>query len=370
MRKQLRIAQIGSRGIPGHRGGVERVVEAVAPRLVRLGHQVVVYCATWGSFREPIYQGVQLRYTRSVRSKHLDTFVRSLFAALRESVGRSDVVHFHASGTAPFALLPRLFGKAVVVTVHGLDWQRRKWGRFAQWFLQLAELAAVKLPHRTVVVSMELKRALEARYHCSVVYIPNGVEERRVRDPEKITRFGVGHRNYILYLGRLVPEKRCDVLIEAFRRLPNRAGFKLIVAGPTWHSASYVASLRSLAGDDPSIVFTGEVDEDTLEELYSNCYAYVLPSEVEGMSLSLLDAMAFGTCVIASDITANVEVIGSAGFLFVTGDVASLARQLEYVISDPTRPDACRRASKARMTEEFHWDAVTRQWDALYQELV
>jgi glycosyltransferase involved in cell wall biosynthesis len=368
--RSIRVSQIGSRGIPGHRGGVERVIEAVAPRLVRLGHKVIVYCASWSTFRDATYNGVDLRYTYSIRSKYLDTFVRSLLATVREIFGSSDVVHFHSSGSAPLALLSRLFGKKVVVTVHGLDWQRRKWSRFSQWFLQVGERAAVRVPHRTVVVGMELKRALDARYHCDAIYIPNGVEERQQRPAEKICRFGVQGRDFILYLARLVPEKQCHVLIEAFRQLPDRRGFKLIVAGPAWHSEEYVASLRALAADDPDIVFTGEVDEQTLEELYSNCYAYVLPSEVEGMSLSLLDAMAFGACIITSDIAANADVIDGAGLIFATGSPVSLAGQLTRIISDPAQAQVLRIAAKARMTSEFHWDRVAEQWEALYLKLM
>jgi glycosyltransferase involved in cell wall biosynthesis len=293
-----------------------------------------------------------------------------LLASIREIFGNSDVVHFHSSGSAPLALLCRLFGKKVVVTVHGLDWQRRKWSRFGQWFLQFGERAAVRVPHRTVVVGMELKRALDARYQCDAIYIPNGVEERQQRPADKIRRFGVQGRDFILYLARLVPEKQCHILIEAFQHLADRKGLKLIVAGPAWHSAEYVASLRKLAGDDPDIVFTGEVDEQTLEELYSCCYAYVLPSEVEGMSLSLLDAMAFGACIVTSDIPANADVIDGAGLMFVTGNSASLAEALSRLIADPARAQALREAAKVRMTSEFHWDRVAEQWEALYMKLI
>ena len=152
MTRRLRIAQIGSRGIPGHRGGVDRVVEAVAPRLVQFGHDVVVYCANWSPYQEPSYKGVELTYVYTPRRKYLDTFVRSLLATVRDLLGPSDVVHFHSCPSASFALLSRLFGKKVVVTVHGREWQRRKWVVFGRWFLHLSEWCAVRLPHRTVVV--------------------------------------------------------------------------------------------------------------------------------------------------------------------------------------------------------------------------
>jgi glycosyltransferase involved in cell wall biosynthesis len=370
MKKSVRVSQIGSRGIPNQRGGVERVIEAVAPRLVALGLEVTVYCAHWSKYREASYRGVKLRYIYSIPSKYFDTFVRSVLSTFRDILGPSDIIHLHSSGSAPLALLARLFGKKVVVTIHGLDWQRRKWSTFGQWFLRLGERAAIRLPHRTIAVGLELKRALDAQYGGSVAYIPNGVEDRPQRTADRISQFGVSARSYILYLARLVPEKQCHVLIEGFKRLDNRQGLKLLIAGPTWHSAEYVTSLRVLAGDDPNIMFLGEVDETLLEELYSNCYAYVLPSEVEGMSLSLLDAMAFSSCIIASDIIANADVIGDSGILFKTGNPSDLSAKLHEIIENPARAEEYRGAARRRMTSEFNWDRIAQQWQAVYLSLV
>lgn len=366
MTRRLSIAQIGSRGIPGHRGGVERVIEAVAPRLVDRGHEVSVSCATWSEYREPTYRGVKLKYIYSFRSKYLDTVVRSLLSTVSEIFGPSDVVHFHSLASAPLALLARMCGKKVVVTVHGLEWQREKWRGLGRLFLQLGEKAAMKVPHRTVVVGPEIKRFLDQRYGANVIYIPNGVEVRTGRAPDRIRQYGVGSRDYILFLARLVPDKRCHVLIEAFKKLKNRGDVRLIVAGPTWHSEDYVASLRRLAGTDPGIVFTGEVDEDVLEELYTNCYAYVLPSEVEGMSLALLDAMAFGACVVASNIAPNADVVGDSGTLFASGSSDDLAQKLDELLGNPERAQSFRDAARKRMTSEFDWDRIAHQWEEVY----
>jgi glycosyltransferase involved in cell wall biosynthesis len=366
----LRIAQIGSRGIPGHRGGVERVVEAVAPRLVELGHDSRVYCASWSAYREPLYKGVDLRYVRSIRSKYFDTFVRSLLATFKELFGDSDIVHLHGSGSAPLALLLRMTGKKVVVTIHGLDWQRRKWNIFGNWFLRFGEWAAAKFPNRTVVVGSALKEVIDSRYGADVTFIANGVERRALRVPDLIRQYGVVGRDYLLYLGRLVPEKQCHVLIEAFRRVQSKSGMKLIIAGSAWHSSDYVESLHDLAADDRSIVFAGEVDETTLEELYSNCYAYILPSEVEGMSLALLDAMAFGTCVVASDIPANTEVVRSSGVLFETGNVADLTDKLASLIASPATAESLRAAARERVNRTYDWDVIVQQWDALYRSML
>ena len=364
---RLRITQIGSRGIPGHRGGVERVIEAVAPRLVRLGHDVTVCCASWSAYRQPEFEGVRLRFVGSVRSKYLDTFIRSALATIGEIFGAADIVHYHGSGSAPLALLARLAGKKVVVTIHGLDWQRQKWNILGHWFLRFGEWAAVRFPHRTVVVGPALKEIIDARFHADVTFIANGVERRTLRAPDRIRRFGVTTRDYILYLGRLVPEKQCHLLIDAFRRLRSRGDMKLVIAGPAWHSVDYFESLRERASGDPAIVFTGEVDEDTLEELYSNCYAYVLPSTVEGMSLALLDAMAFGACVVASDISANADVVRTSGVLFRTGSGEDLTAKLDDLVAHPEAAAAYRTAARERMTSEYDWDTVARQWEALYR---
>lgn len=367
--KKLSIAQVGSRGIPGHRGGVERVVEAIAPRLVDMGHDVTVYCADWSESQSKEWRGVKLAYTKGIASKYFDTISRSILATLREAIGNHDVVHYHSSGSAPLALLPRLFGKKVVVTIHGMDWQRRKWNVFGKAFLQLGEWAAIKFPHRTIVVGPDLKTWLDKKYGADVTYIPNGVEQRNHRAPIRLVENSLESRKYILFLARLVPEKQVHTLIEAWMGIAQKHGMKLAVAGPSWHSVDYAEGLKRQAAGDPSVTFLGEVDEDMLEQLYGNCYAYVLPSEVEGMSLSLLDGMAFGACVICSNIAPNLAVIGDAGLSFRVLDVADLRTKLIGIMADPDRAEELRIAARKRISEEFTWDRVAYRWNALYQDV-
>jgi glycosyltransferase involved in cell wall biosynthesis len=367
--KPLKISQIGSRGIPGHRGGVERVVEAVAPRLAARGHDVTVYCADWSAEHPATWRGVHLAYVKSSKQKYLDTISRSLGATFREMFSDTQIVHFHSSGSAPLSILPRLMGKKTVVTVHGLDWQRRKWNALGRLSLRLGEWAALKFPNRTVVVGPDLKTWLDKRYGGDVTYIPNGVEARPTRPPERICEIGLAPRKYVLFLARLTPEKQVHTLIAAWMGLADKHGMTLAIAGPSWHSEDYAAGLKAQAASDPSIQFLGEVDEALLEELYSNCYLYVLPSEVEGMSLSLLDAMAFGACVICSDIAPNLAVVGDAGLSFRVLDAADLRGRLAEIIADPARAEALRVAALTRIGEEFTWDKVTDRWDELYQEM-
>lgn len=367
--KKLSIAQVGSRGIPGHRGGVERVIEAVAPRLAAMGHEVTVYCADAKGEHPAEWRGVKLAYSKGIQSKYFDTISRSVLATLREALGRHDVVHYHSSGSAPLAILPRLFGKKVVVTVHGMDWQRRKWNVFGRWFLQLGEWAAVRFPHRTVVVGPDLKTWLDDKYGSDVTYIPNGVEERLHHAPTRLAEKELEARKYVLFLARLVPEKQVHTLIEAWMGLADKHGMKLAIAGPSWHSVDYAEGLKTQAAGDPSVTFLGEVDEELLEQLYGNCYAYVLPSEVEGMSLSLLDGMAFGACVICSDIAPNLAVVGDAGLSFRVLDAANLRARLAEIMADPDRAEQLRIAARKRISEEFTWDRVAQHWDALYRDV-
>lgn len=370
MGRPLRIAQIGSRGIPGHRGGVERVVEAVTPRLVAAGHDVTVYCATWSDHRPAQWRGVRLVYARSFNRKYLDTFLRSVVATVRACLGRHDIVHLHGSGSAPLALLVRLARKHAVVTVHGMDWQRRKWNVVGRSFLKFGEWAAVRLAHHTVVVGPDLKQWLDEKYDADTTFIPNGVETRLHRPPNRIRDLGLGERDYVLFLARLVPEKRVHTLISAWIDLADRRDMQLAIAGPAWHSSEYARSLVDQAADDPSVRFLGEVDEYVLEELYSNCYAYVLPSEVEGMSLSLLDAMAFGACVVCSDIGPNRTVVGDAGVTFAVGDDRALRGELDRLLADPDRAADLRAAAQKRIDLEYHWDRVVERWIAMYDEVL
>jgi glycosyltransferase involved in cell wall biosynthesis len=346
------------------------VLEAVSPRLVDLGYDITVYCADRAASTGRVYRGVNLARVPAPNSKHFETIVRSAMATLCEFFSDSDILHFHGSGSALLALAGRLTGKKVIVTIHGADWRRRKWNAFASWFLRMGERAAMTIPHATVVVGPALKRALEAEYKSRLVYIPNGVEDRCKRAANRIRGLGLEPDKYVLYLGRLVPEKQCHTLLRAWLDLVRTVELKLVFAGPTWHSAEYVETLRAAAADDPSVVFTGEVDEELLEELYANCMTYVLPSEVEGMSLSLLDAMAFGACIICSDIAANADVVGDAGITVRVADVESLTAALTRVTTDADLRQRLGGAARERLRQEFSWDVIAKQWDDLYRRVL
>jgi glycosyltransferase involved in cell wall biosynthesis len=369
--RRPKVAMIGSRGFPGQHGGVERVLEAVCPRLVATGRaDVVVHCAHWLDLEGNEYRGVELRRARGLRSKYGDTFTRSLVATFRELFSSTDVVHYHSIGSAPLALLPRLFRKKVVVTVHGLDWQRSKWNSLGKWFLQFGEWASVRFPHRTLVVGRELQEYLEQRYGRRIDFIANGAEHREPRPAELILEEGIVPRKFVLFVGRIVPEKGVHVLVEAFRSIDGVDDVQLVLVGSTWYESEYHDQLKRLVGDDGRIRFMGEVSDEVLHELYSNCAVYVLPSEVEGMSLSLLDAMAFGCCIVTSSIPPNANLVGDAGLVFRTGNVEDLAQQLGGVLRDDEAAEKHRTMARARAEGEFNWDRIADEWADVYDDLL
>jgi glycosyltransferase involved in cell wall biosynthesis len=365
------VAMIGSRGLPGQSGGVEHVLESICPRLVATEKaNVRVYCASWVDHAGDDFRGVQLRRTRSVRTKHADTFTRSLLATIRELRGSSDVVHYHGIPSAPLALLPRLFGKKVVVTVHGLNWQCSKWRPAVRKLLKVGEWASAHFPHETIVVGKQLQEYYREHYAREVTYIPNGAEPLTARTSGLIEAAGLRPGRFVLYLGRLASEKGVHVLIEAFRRLPADTDLQLAIAGPSWFENGYEDELRRLAGDDRRICFLGEAGPELVQELYANCIAFVLPSETEGMSLALVEALAAGCCIITTSIPANADVLGDAGLTFPPGDVAGLQEHIARVAEEPGYAEDLRVRAAKRAADEFDWDRIAEAWAEVYDRLV
>ena len=262
--------------------------------------------------------------------------------------------------------LPRLMGKRVVVTVHGLDWQRSKWkGGFAAKYIRLGEKAAVRFAHRIIVLSRNVQQYFLDTYGRETDYIPNGVTLPEIVEPEQIRMLGLEKDNYILFLGRLVPEKCPDLLIRAYRKLNTDK--KLVIAGGSSDSDSYAAQLKQLAGDNPDILFTGFVQGRLLQELYSNAYLYVLPSDLEGMPLSLLEAMSFGNCCLVSDIPECVEVVEDHAFTFRRGSVEDLTKCLQTLCIENMSVFDAKQSVREFVGNKFSWDDVVTKTLELYQ---
>jgi glycosyltransferase involved in cell wall biosynthesis len=302
----------------------------------------------------------------TIRSKHLDTFVHTLLSTLHATFSNCDVVHYHALGPALFSFLPRLRGKKTVVTVQGLDWQRKKWGRIASAILRLGERAAVRMPDATMVVSRTLHDYYRDRYHALTDYVPNGSDVRIRGKSTHLAELGLKPADYILFLGRLSPEKNCHLLIEAFQRI--NTSNKLVLAGGSSYSDRYARRIRKQAGDQVRLL--DWVAGPARDELIANALLFVLPSDMEGLSVALLEAMGAGVCVLTSDIPENREVVDGAGFTFKRGDVADLERMLRLLLMDaPVRKAAARRGQQ-RVRDRYLWRTVAEDVGRVYRKVM
>jgi len=365
----MRIAMIGQRAIL-EAGGIERHVEELSTRLAASGHEVIVYCRPPSTIRPAEYRGVRLVTLPTIAQKHLATFVHSLLATfdgLRRGV---EVFHYHAIGPGFFARVPRAAGRAVVTTVHALDWQKSaKWGWIARGFLRLSERIAVRYSHHTVAVSRGIAAYLRSAYEIEPVFIPNGAKPPdlgSVSAEDVLRKYALHPGGYFLYVGRLVPEKGCHYLIDAIGRV--RLPLDLIVVGAHTFTREYAARLRATASS--RVRFVEPLAYDTLSALYRHAYACVVPSDVEGLSQALLEMMAHGRCVIASDIPANLELFqegGDVGVLFRAGDVDHLARALEWAVAHSQEVQRLGSNAQKFVESRYSWDHITRATEALYR---
>lgn len=342
----MRIAMLGHKRIPSHEGGIEVVVEELAARMVEKGHQVTCFNRTgqhvsgkeYEVQKLDEYRGIRIRHVPTLDKKGLAAVTSSFFASLAAALGPYDVVHVHAEGPAAFCWLPRLFGEKVGA-------------RFA---------------HEIIVLNHSSQTYFRDTYHRETHYIPNGVNRPAYAPPELIRkRFGLEYGSYLLFLGRLVPEKGCHHLCEAFKRL--KTDKKLVIAGGVSDSGDYINTLKALAAGDDRILFTDFVDGALRDELYSNAYLFVLPSDLEGMPLSLLEAMSYGNCVLVSDIEECTNVIHDRGITFRKGDVNDLEAKLHYAIEHPNAVRMFKWLSSDYICDRFQWDKVVDATLKLYQ---
>jgi glycosyltransferase involved in cell wall biosynthesis len=378
-----RIIMLGHKRIPSREGGVEIVVEKLAVRMARKGKQVTVYNrsghhvsgSTYDNFeyqKKFTYQGVSVVTIPTVDKKSLNAVVYSFLGALRAAFSDAQLVHFHAEGPCAMMWIPKLAGKKCVATIHGLDWKRDKWGGFATRFLLYGERQAVRHADRIIVLSKGVQDYFKTTYHRDTVFIPNGIDKPQKKEPEMIKKdYGLKGDDYILFLARLVPEKGVHTLLEAYEQ--SGLSTKLVIAGGSSHTDEYEKKIRVMAENinakgTGQVILTGFVQGRVLQELYSNCLLYVLPSEVEGMPLSLLEAMSYGRICLTSDIPENTDITGEHGLSFVVGDTQDLCRKLQDTLS---RIEELRNREEYReegirhyVLDNYNWDKITaRTWE-------
>lgn len=373
-KQQLNIAMIGQKRIPSREGGVEVVVEALSTRMVELGHQVTCYNRgghhvsgkEFDSAQGSEYKGVRLKTVPTIKKRGLAAISSSISGAICATLGKYDVVHFHAEGPSFMCWLPKLAGKKVVVTIHGLDHQRTKWGKLASAYITMGEKNAVRFADEIIVLSKGVQKYFQDTYGRETVLIPNGVDRPQVREADLITKqFGLKKDSYLLFLGRLVPEKGIQYLIEAFQGV--KTDKMLVIAGGSSDTEAFVKQLKQYAGNQKRILFTGFVEGRLLEELYSNSYIYCLPSDLEGMPLSLLEAMSYGNCCVTSDIAECMDVVEEKGVVFPKGNVSELTKILQVLCDTPELVEHYKRDAADFICEKYNWDKIVASTIALYQ---
>lgn len=373
----MKIAFIGQKGIPAIAGGVEKHVEKLASRLAAEGHEVTVYVRshyTPVTLRE--FEGVKLVHVPSIHTKHLDAISHTLFATLHALFASYDIIHFQSIGPAVLSVIPRLFKPKtrVVVTFHSRDYTHQKWGWFARTCLHLAEYVACTVPERTIVSSETLIDYTKETYGKEVVFIPSGAEVTVEKDTTALAQWGLRSKRYLLAVHRLVPHKGTHYLIKAFKeledtnRIPNN--FKLVIVGAHAETEEYEQFLKHLALGRSNILLVGEQTGQALETLYSHAYLYVQPSEQEGLSLALLEAMGHGLLPVVSDIPSHKEAVANTGAFFPVKNIEGLKQELAYFINRSDEVAVLGQAAQARVREHYSWDAVAKKTLEVYQDLL
>ena len=362
--------------MPSREGGVEIVVEELSTRLVQLGNEVHVYNRKGKNVQNKNvdkenkkikeYKGVKIINIPTINKKGLDAFIYSFFASIRVLFGNYDILHYHAEGSCAMLWIPHLFHKKVVVTIHGLDWQRSKWGGFATKYIKFGEKCAAKYADEIIVLSENVKKYFKKTYNRETVFIPNGIEKPTNRKANIIkSKYNLDKDDYILFLARIVPEKGLDDLIDAYEKVNTDK--KLIIAGGASHTNDYLKHIKEKVKNNKNIIMTGFVQGEELDELYSNAYLYCLPSHIEGMPISLLEAMSYGCNILVSDIDENVQVTEKYGPKFETGNTKKLSQKLKEELDGKNRYE--QNKIQEFVLNKYSWNDVVEKTMKIYEEI-
>lgn len=373
----MKIAMLGHKAVPSTKGGIETVLTTLCPMMAERGAEIVCYNRSMdevgseyaGEIKNGVFRGVRLKKAFAVKKRGISAMTASFTAAIKASFSDCDIVHFHAEGPCGAMFIPKMFGKKCVATVHGLDWQREKWGKgFASRYIKHGERSLVKYADAVIVLGEAAKTYFLQTYGRETTVIPNGISKPRILEANIIkSRFGLYRNSYIAIVSRLTEEKGVHLLIEAFGML--RTDKKLVICGEASDTDEYVKHLRKMADGNKNIIFTGFVSGDTLGEIYSNAYAVCLPSSIEGMSLSLLEALSYGNAVVCSDIPENVSVTGDTALSFKKGDARDLASKLQYLIDNVHEAEQYKSISDS-VCGRFPWEKTADMTLSLYKGLI
>ncbi len=362
----MRIAILGTRGIPASYGGFETFAEQLSTRLAARGHEVTVYCRShYVSPRQLEYRGVRLQVLPTIRHKYLDTIIHTFLSAVHAMGGRYDAALVCNAANAPFLPILRLTGTPVAINVDGLEHKRRKWNWLARRYYLLAERLATMLPNETVTDARVIQDYYLAHYNRPTTMIAYGAEVARTPDRAAVKQWGVEPQRYVLYVSRLEPENNAHLVIEAFKRV--RTAHKLVIVGDAPYAHEYIKELRARARRDRRIIFTSFVFGDAYRALQQNAYCYVHATEVGGTHPALLEAMGYGNCVLTLATPENLEAVGEAGIPYANAD--ELAAQLQRVLRDGALVSAYRQRAQRRVREHYDWEGVVDRYENLFAKL-
>ena len=373
----MKVAMIGHKVVPSRRGGIENVLTTLCPILVEKGIDVTCYNRSSdkveneyvGTVINKNYKGVKLKKAFTLNFRGVAAMIASFTAALSAAFSRYDIVHFHAEGPCAALWIPKMFGKKCVATVHGLDWQREKWGKgFASKYIKFGEKILAKHADEVIVLSKTAYDYFKDTYSRETVIINNGINPPIFKEAKIITeKFGLKKNEYISVVSRLTAEKGIHYLIDAYLKL--KTDKKLVIAGDTSNTDAYVNLLKEKAKDNPNIIFTGFISGDTLNELYSNAYLNVLPSDLEGMSLCLLESLAYKNLLLCSDIPENTSVAEDKAVYFKKGNVDDLKDKLQELCDDETLVEKLRDGVDEFILNKYSWQGVADKTIKLYQNV-
>jgi glycosyltransferase involved in cell wall biosynthesis len=365
----VNIALLGTRGIPASYSGFETCVEQLGQRLVERGHRVTVYCRKHHiTYPGDQYKGMRLVKLPTVANKYLDTIVHSFLSSLHALGQRYDMALYFIAGNSPVTWIPRLVGTKTLLNVDGLDWKREKWPPLAKKYLQLAEFLATRLPNAYITDSTVIQAYYRDRFHSEPPFIPYGSEVEHVPPGETLARFDLEPQRYVLFVGRLVPENCAHHLVDAYAGLDT--DLKCVIVGDAPYAEGYIADLKARARADDRILFTGYLFGQGYHELGTHASIFVETSGVGGTHPALVEAMAFGACVIAHNTPENLETIGDAGFAY-DGEAGaeSLRAVLQRLLADPATMAEYQQRARQRAQTTYQWDAVTDAYERLFYQL-
>jgi glycosyltransferase involved in cell wall biosynthesis len=350
-------------------GGIEKYTLELGSRLAQRGHDVTVYTMRhYGDVPEH-FQGMRIVSVPSFAKPCLQKLSCSATAAINSIwKNKYDIVHFHSFAPGAFAWLPKLRGAKCVLQLHSLEWKRKRWGTAGSSVVKILEKLALSQSHINTAVSRTQCDFYRTNRGIEMQYIPTAADVKPKTEAKEIYQLGLEPNAYILFACRLVPEKGAHYLVSAFRKLDT--DMKLVIAGDAQGATGYRKKLIDLAGDDPRILFPGFVEGRLIEELFSHCYVYAQPSEVEGLSLSILEAMSYGNCCLVSDIPENLEAIGDAGFHFTSKNIDDLSDRLRWLLDHYEEVEAVNFGAKERIRQHYSWQSISEQIEKLYLSIL